>query len=127
MLWIIDYSWEGLSKDIWWKLEAYAYAARLNLIKLINWGRVASVWVNKIGIIALDNGLVPVRHQAIILINAGVLFIGPFVTNCSELSIKKTINCIQQKHFEKCHVQNRRHFIRAQYNKPNLPPPTSDQ
>ena len=35
-----------------------------------------------------DNGLSPVRRQALIWINAGILFIGPLGTNFSEISIE---------------------------------------
>ena len=35
-----------------------------------------------------DNGLSPIRHQAIIQTNAGLLSIGPLGTNFSEILIK---------------------------------------
>ena len=44
--------------------------------------------VIKLAIIDSDNGLSPDRHQAIIWTNAGILFIGPFGTNLSEILIE---------------------------------------
>ena len=38
--------------------------------------------------ISSDNGLWPIRRQAIILTNAGLLSIGPLETNFSAISIK---------------------------------------
>ena len=46
------------------------------------------IWVGKQSIIVSDNGLSPVRHQAIIWTNAGILLIGPLGTNFSEILIK---------------------------------------
>ena len=44
-------------------------------------------WENWLSI-SSDNGLAPIRHQAIILTNAGLLSIGPLGTNFSEIWIK---------------------------------------
>ena len=49
---------------------------------------------------ASDNGLSPIRHQAIIWTNAGLLSIGPLGTNFSEILIK-----IQNFSFTKMHVK----------------------
>ena len=38
--------------------------------------------------IGSNNGLAPGRQQAIILTNAGILFIGPLTTNLSKIVIK---------------------------------------
>ena len=46
------------------------------------------MWVGELTIIVLDNGLAPGRHQAIIWTNAGILLIGPYGTNFSEISIE---------------------------------------
>ena len=54
---------------------------------LTHWGRVTHICVSKLSSIASDNGLSPVRRQAIIWTNAGILLIGPWVTNFSELLI----------------------------------------
>ena len=58
---------------------------------LTNWGWEMHTRPSFIG---PDNGLLPVRHQAIIWANAGLLFIRPLGINFSEMqfSIKK-INC----------------------------------
>ena len=56
--------------------------------QLTHWGRATHICVNKLTIIASDNGLLPVRRQAIIWTNAGILLIGPLVTNFSEILIE---------------------------------------
>ena len=43
--------------------------------------------VNRVSI-GSDNGLAPIRHQAIILTNAGLLSIRPLGTNFREVQIK---------------------------------------
>ena len=53
-------------------------------------------WVS----ISSDNGLAPIRRQAIILTNAGLLSIGPWRTNFSEILIK-----IQNFSFTKIHLK----------------------
>ena len=47
--------------------------------------------------IGSDNGLSPIRHQAIIYINIGLLLIGPWITNVSEILIK-----VKTFHSRKC-------------------------
>ena len=54
-------------------------------------------WVS----IGSDNGLSPVRRQAITWTNADLLSIGPFRTNFSEVWIKNTKLFIQENAFEK--------------------------
>ena len=49
------------------------------------WGRVTHICVSKLTIIGSDNGLSPSRRQAIIWNNAGILLIGPWGTNFSEI------------------------------------------
>ena len=56
-------------------------------ILLTHWGRVTHICVNKLTIIGSDNGLSPGRHQAIIWTNAGILLIGPWGINFSEILI----------------------------------------
>ena len=46
------------------------------------------ICVNKLTTIGSDNGLSPVRRQAIIWTNAGVLLIGPLGTNFNEILIQ---------------------------------------
>ena len=54
---------------------------------LTHWGRVMHICVGNLTIIGPDNGLLPGRHQAIIWTNAGILLIGPWGTNFSEILI----------------------------------------
>ena len=56
--------------------------------ELTHWGRVTHVCVSKLTIIGSNNGLSPDRRQAIIWTNAGLLLIGPFGTNFSEILIE---------------------------------------
>ena len=52
------------------------------------------------GIIGSDNGLSPVRRQAIIRTNAGILLIGPRGTNFSDILIDIYTFLIQENSFE---------------------------
>ena len=54
---------------------------------LNHWGRTTHICVGNLTIIGSDNGLLPDQHQAIIWTNAGILLIGTFETNFSEISI----------------------------------------
>ena len=45
---------------------------------LAHWGRVMHIYISKLTIIGLDNGLPPGRWEAIIWTNAGILLIGPW-------------------------------------------------
>ena len=54
---------------------------------LTHWGRVTHISVDNLAFIGSDNGLSPGRRQAIIWTNAGILLIGPWGTNFSELLI----------------------------------------
>ena len=56
--------------------------------RLTHWGRVTHIYVSKLTIIGSDNGLSPDRRQAIIWTNAGLLLIGSFGTNFSEILIE---------------------------------------
>ena len=53
--------------------------------ELTHWGRVTLV--ANLTIIGSENGLSPGRHQAIIWTNAGILLIGPWGTNFSDILI----------------------------------------
>ena len=46
------------------------------------------ICANWLTIIGSDNGLAPVRRQAIIWTNAGILLIGPLGTHLSEILIE---------------------------------------
>ena len=52
-----------------------------------HWGRVTHICVSNLTIIGSDNGLSPGRRQAIIWTNVGILLIGPWGTNFSEILI----------------------------------------
>ena len=67
---------------------------------LTHWGRATHICVSKLTIIALDNGLSPVRRQAIIWTNAGILLIGPLGTNFSEILIRNLNIFIKENAFE---------------------------
>ena len=54
------------------------------MLVLTHWGRVTHICVSNLTIIGSDNGLSPDRRQVIICTNAGILLIGPLVTNFSE-------------------------------------------
>ena len=58
------------------------------------------ICVSKLTIIGSDNGLSPGRRQAIIWINAGILLIGPLVTNFNEIFIE-----IHTFSFKKIHLK----------------------
>ena len=55
---------------------------------LTHWGRVTHICVGIIANIGSDNGVSPVRRQAIIWSSAGILLIGPLATNFSEILIE---------------------------------------
>ena len=57
-------------------------------IVLTHWGRETHICVDKLTIIASDNGLSPGRRQAIIWTNARMLLIGPLGTNFNEILIE---------------------------------------
>ena len=54
---------------------------------LTHWGRVTHICVGNLTIIGPDNGLSPGRRQTIIWTNAGILLIGPWGTNLSDILI----------------------------------------
>ena len=55
---------------------------------LTHWGRVTQTCVSKFTIIGSDNGLSPIRRQAIIWTNDGILLIRTLGTNFSEILIQ---------------------------------------
>ena len=62
--------------------------SHMTVIKLTHWGRVTHICAGELTIIVSDNGLSPGRRQAIIWTNAGILLIGPYGTNFSEILIE---------------------------------------
>ena len=55
---------------------------------LTHWGQVMHLCVTDLGIIGSDNGLLPVRCQAIIWNNAAILSFEPLGSNFSEIPIE---------------------------------------
>ena len=72
----------------------------------------AYICVSKLIIIDSDNGLSPGRHQVIIWINAGILFIGPLGTNFSEILIE-IYKLSFKKMLLKSRLENDGHFVSA--------------
>ena len=68
--------------------------------ELIHWGRVTHICVGNLTIIGPDNGLSPGRRQAIIWSNAGILWIGPWGTNFSEILIGIHTISFKKIHFK---------------------------
>ena len=67
---------------------------------LTHCGRVTHICVSKLTIIGPDNGLSPGRRQTIVWTNAGILLIGPLVTNFSEILIKIHTFLFKKMHFK---------------------------
>ena len=67
---------------------------------LTHWGLVTRICVGKLTIIVSDNGLSPEWRQAIIWTNAGILLIGTWGTNFSEILIE-----IHPFSFKKMHLK----------------------
>ena len=68
---------------------AHTHTALLSVCPILTpWGRVTHICVGKLTIIGSDNGLSPDQHKAIIWTNAGILLIGPFGTNFSDILIE---------------------------------------
>ena len=67
---------------------------------LTHWGQVMHICVGNLTIIGPDNGLSPSRRQAIIWTNAGILLIGHWGTDFSEILIG-----IQTFSFKKMHLK----------------------
>ena len=72
----------------------------LPLTLLTHWGRVTHICVVELVVIGSDNGLSPVRRQAVIWTNVGISLIGPLGTNFSEILIG-----IQTFSFKKLHLK----------------------
>ena len=93
----------------WWSVVKNQYVLKSSLVTLrsldhncssgilnstvflTHWGRVTHICVSKQTIIGTDNGLSPGRRQAIIWTNDGILLIGTFGTNFSEIVIETGI------------------------------------
>ena len=73
---------------------------RRNVINLTHWGRVTHKYVGNLTIIGSDNGLSPGRRHAIIWTDAGILLIGPLVTNFSEILIEIHVFSFKKMHLK---------------------------
>ena len=82
-LWIafLQVFWRKLTYD-----EVWLYST-LDVTAMTNWDQVKHIYITNWVIIGVDNGLLPIRHQAIIWTNADLLSIGLLRTNCSEVVI----------------------------------------
>ena len=91
-IWIIFPVLMNSSNIYYMPMTAYYLVPSISLLRLlmalIHWGRVTHICVSKLANIGSGNGLSPGRRQAIIWTNAGILLIGPLVTNFSEISIE---------------------------------------
>ena len=70
-----------------WNSEKVALHPDWKCFSLTRWGRVTHICIGNLTIIGPDNGLSPGRRQAIIWTNAGILLIGPWGRNFSEILI----------------------------------------
>ena len=94
--------------DLWWKHHISDMIPWTELVPfskqhfqhLTHWGRMTHICVGNLTIIGPDNGLSPGRRQPIIWTNAGILLIGPWGTNFSEILIG-----IQAFSFKKMHLK----------------------
>ena len=86
------------SKFFAWKTWFVEYPVMVD--PLTHRDRVMHICVSNLTIIGSDNGLSPVRRQAIIWTNAGILSIEPLGTNFSEILIR-----IQAFSFKKMHLK----------------------
>ena len=71
------------NKTVWIWVQVQLHLSGAD--EFTHWGRVTHICVGKLTIIASDYGLSPVRHQAIIWTNAGILLIQTLGTNISEI------------------------------------------
>ena len=83
IVWFVQRVYSGKRSITQWSTAL----CTINQQSLTHWGRVTLICVSKLTIIGSDNGLSPDRRQAIILTNAGILLIGPWETNFSEILI----------------------------------------
>ena len=70
------------------------------LTSLTHWSRVTHICVGNLTTIGPDNGFSPGRRQATIWTNAGILLIGPWGTNFSEILIGIQIFLFNKMHLK---------------------------
>ena len=86
-----------ISSATWWKIPGQHKKEQLNWSRPIDAYVRASVYQ---AIIASDNGLVPVRRQAIIWINVVLLSIGPSGTTSNEILIVIQLVSLKKMHLK---------------------------
>ena len=89
---------EVMRHDLCERISAY-------MNTLTHWGRMTHICVGKLTIIGSDNGLSPVRRQAIIWTSAGILLIGTLETNFSEILIAIEIFSFKKMHLKMSSVK----------------------
>ena len=101
-----------MTQQIQFMISWYIIQVNNNMIKLqifefihtyalfTHWGRVANICVNKLTIIASDNGLSSGRRQAIIWTNDGILVIWPLGMNFSEILSEIHTFSFKKMHFK---------------------------
>ena len=96
----------------------------VSLAQLHNWILLTHIYVTESCSTASDNGLSPIRHQAIIWTNAGLLSTVPLGTIFSEISMKKQNFSFTKVHL-KYRLRNDSHFVQGRWfkwkPKPNSP------
>ena len=110
--WLLSF-WKSLANDvngshILYNLSVVKHHALLN-----HWGRVTHICITKLTLIGSDNGLPPHLRQAIIWTNAGILLIGPWGTNFSEILIGIHTFSFKKIHL-KCRLGNVSHLFHPQ-------------
>ena len=78
----------------------FSHGEAITVITLTHWGQVMLICISKLTIIGSDNGLAPVRCEAIIWTNDGILLIGPLGTNFSQIWIKIYIFSFKKMHLK---------------------------
>ena len=88
----IFYDWVENDVHLQWRYSMGIFVQSLPVVilyldSLTLWGQVTHICVGNLTIIGPDNGFSPGRSQAIFWTNAGILLIGPWGTNFSEVLI----------------------------------------
>ena len=80
--------------NLYWKMQILeagqvkiSICQALDITISTHWGRVTHICVSILNTIGSDNGLSPVRRQAIIWTNADILLIGPLGASFNEILI----------------------------------------
>ena len=93
-IFIFCMGWES-NNNTPWKI-----IIRVLWLCLTHWGRVTHICVSNLNIIGSDNGLSPVRCQAIIRTNAAILLVWHLGTNFSEIWMEIDISSFKKMHFK---------------------------